>query len=271
MEKTLTDLLFMSQKRKDLLLLLKKGSKNIDEIVDELHVNPTGMLPQIKKLKEEYLIIQNDRDYVLSPLGEILVEKMEPLLDILEVIEENEDFWQERDLSGVPTTFLERLNELKPSSLIRPNPDNIFEPPKKFMENIKKSKHILSLSSVFHPLYLKTFLEKKDEENEITLIVTEGVFTRFENDFKEELENFLTQEKKKLFVLSDEIKIAMLTKTECFMMVNFLTYKGTFDQENVLCFGPAALQWAEDLILHYKEQAREISGNELTEPRKLRT
>ena len=126
MEKTLTDLLFMSKKRKDLLLLLKKGSKNIDEIVDELHVNPTGMLPQIKKLKEEYLIIQNDRDYVLSSLGEILVEKMEPLLDILEVIEENEDFWQERDLSGVQTTFLERLNELKPSFLIRPYPDNIF-------------------------------------------------------------------------------------------------------------------------------------------------
>ncbi len=263
MEKTLTDLLFMSQKRKDLLLLLKRGSKNIDEIVDELHVNPTGMLPQIKKLKEEHLVIQEDRDYVLSPLGEILVEKMEPLLEMLEVIEENEDFWQERDLRGVPTTFLERLGELKPSSLIRPNPDNIFEPPTEFQENMKKSKRIFFLSSVFHPLYLKIFLGKKDEETEITLIVTEGVFTRFENDFKEELENFLTQEKKKLFVLSDEIKIAMLTKTECFMMVNFLTYKGTFDQENFLSFGPAALQWTEDLILHYKEQAREISGTEL--------
>ncbi len=261
MEKTLTDLLFMSQKRKDFLLLLKKGSKNIDEIVDELHVNSTGMLPQIKKLKEEYLVIQDDRDYRLSPLGEILVEKMEPLLDILEVIEENEDFWQERDLSEVPTAFLERLNELKPYSLIKPDPNNIFEPPEEFVENIKKSKHILSLTSVFHPFY-KKFLGKKDEDTEITLIVTEGVFKRFENDFKEELDNFLAQEKKKLFVLADEIKIATLTKTECFMMVNFLTIKGTYDQENILSFGPAALQWAEDLVLHYKEQAREISGNE---------
>lgn len=261
MEKTLTDLLFMSQKRKDLLLLLKKGSKNIDEIVDELHVNPTGMLPQIKKLKEEYLIIQDDRDYMLSPLGELLVEKMEPLLDILEVIEENEDFWQERDLSGVPVPFLERLNELKPYSLIKPDPDNIFEPPEEFVKNIKKSKHILSLTSVFHPFYLKTFLGKKDDETEITMIVTEGVFKRFENDFGEELDNFLSLEKRKLFVLADEIKITTLTKTECFMMANFLTLKGTFDQENILSFGPAALQWAEDLILHHKEQAREISKN----------
>ena len=52
MDKALIDLLFMSQKRKDLLLLLKNGGKTIEEIIDTLNVNPTGMLPQIKKLKD---------------------------------------------------------------------------------------------------------------------------------------------------------------------------------------------------------------------------
>ena len=58
MDKALIDLLFMSQKRKDLLLLLKNGGKTIEEIIGTLNVNPTGMLPQIKKLKDEHLVLQ---------------------------------------------------------------------------------------------------------------------------------------------------------------------------------------------------------------------
>ena len=65
MDKMLTDLLFMSQKRKDLLLLLRDGGKTIEEIVDTLNVTPTGMLPQIKKLKDEFLVLQDEREYRL--------------------------------------------------------------------------------------------------------------------------------------------------------------------------------------------------------------
>ena len=39
MDKDLIDLLFMSQKRRDLLLLLKNGGRTIEEIVSMLHVN----------------------------------------------------------------------------------------------------------------------------------------------------------------------------------------------------------------------------------------
>ena len=72
---------------------------------------------------------------------------MQPLLDILEVIEDQKDFWQERDLSGLSPAFLERLNELKPYSLVKPKPDKIFETPAVFLEKVEKSKNILSLSS----------------------------------------------------------------------------------------------------------------------------
>lgn len=258
MDKALIDLLFMSQKRKDLLLLLKNGGKTIEEIIDTLNVNPTGMLPQIKKLKDEHLVLQEDREYRLTPLADILVEKMEPLLDTLQVIEENVGYWQERDLTALPREFLERLNELKSYFIVRPDPDNIFEPPAIFLENIEKSRKILSFSSIFHPIFSETFLANKDDDTEITLIVTEKIYERLKTDFEGELRLYLTREKKKLFLCTDDIKIAMLVKTERFMAVDFLTSKGSFDQETVICFEPAALKWAEDLILHYQEQAQEI-------------
>ncbi|KKG08613.1 winged helix-turn-helix domain-containing protein [Methanosarcina sp. 2.H.A.1B.4] len=260
MDKMLIELLFMSQKRKDLLLLLRDGGKTLEEIVDILNVTPTGMLPQIKKLKEEFLVLQEDREYRLTPLAEVLVEKMQPLLDILEVIEEHKDFWQERDLTGLSPAFLKRLNELKPYSLVKPDPDKIFETPAVFLENMEKSTNILSLSSIFHPVFLETFLRTENNDAEITLIVTKRIYERLKNDFEKELKLYLNQEKKRLFVCADEVKIAMLTKTEHFMMADFLTWKGAYDQESVISFEPAPLKWAEDLILHYKDQAQEIKG-----------
>lgn len=258
MDKMLIDLLFMSQKRKDLLLLLKDGGKTIEEIVVLLNVTPTGMLPQIKKLKEDFLVYQEDREYRLTPLAEILVEKMQPLLDILEVIEANKNFWQERDLSDLPPVFLERLNELKKYSLLKPDPDKIFETPAVFRENVKESENIMSLFSIFHPAIPEIFLSVEEDSIEITLIVTKRIYERLKNDFETELELYLSRQNKKLFVYSEETKIAMLTKTECFMMADFLTWNGSYDRESIVNSKPASLRWAEDLILHYRGQAQEI-------------
>lgn len=258
MDKALIDLIFMSQKRKDLLLLLKDGEKTIEEIVDILSVNPTGMLPQIKKLKNEHLVLQEERKYRLTPLAEILVEKMEPLLDTLQVIENNSDYWQERDLTALPRAFLERLNELKSCILVKPDPENIFEPSAIFLENIKKSKKILSFTSIFHPVFSEMFLANQDDDTETTLIVTGKICERLKTDFKEEMKLYLTRKKRRLFICKDEPKVAMLVKTDRFMAVDFLTLKGIFDQETIIGFEPAALRWVEDLILHYREQAQEI-------------
>lgn len=258
MEKALIDLLFMSQKRKDLLLLLENGEKTIEEIVNALKVNTTGMLPQIKKLKDEHLVLQEERKYRLTPLARILVEKMEPLLDTLQVIEKNAEYWQERDLTSLPVEFLERLNELKSCFLVKPDADNIFEPSSMFLENIGKSKKILFFSSIFHPVFSEIFQTNQDYDTETTLIVTGKIYERLKTDFEKGLKLYLSREKKRLLICKNEIKIAMLVKTEHFMAADFLTSEGLFDQESITGFEPAALKWAEDLILHYREQAQEI-------------
>jgi predicted transcriptional regulator len=257
MDKDLIDLLFMSNKRRDLLLLLKDGGRKIEDITTTLHVTQTGMLPQIKKLKEESLISQENKEYKLTPLAEILVEKMGPLLDTLEVIEKNSHYWQERDLSSIPHSFLERLNELKSCTLIEPDSNNIFEPPTLVLENIKKSKKMLLFSSIFHPIFPEIF-RKKGQDTEITLIVTKKIYERLKKDFESELEFCKAGGKMSLFVCVDEIKIAMIIKTESFMSVDFLTFKGAYDQETIIGIEPAPIKWAEDLILHIRNRAQEI-------------
>ena len=75
MDSSLIDLVFRSDKRKNLLMFLDSGSKNIDEIRDELDVTATSILPQIKKLIDNDLIVQEDRMYKLTVLGEFITKK----------------------------------------------------------------------------------------------------------------------------------------------------------------------------------------------------
>ncbi|AYK16473.1 MAG: ArsR family transcriptional regulator [Methanosarcina flavescens] len=80
MRSSLITVLLSSEKRTDLLLLLKEKPRTIEEINSELGTNSVAILPQLKKLKENGLVIHEDKVYELSLLGRIIVQKMESLV-----------------------------------------------------------------------------------------------------------------------------------------------------------------------------------------------
>lgn len=89
MRSTLITILLSSEKRTDLLLLLKEKPRTIEEINNELDTNSVAILPQLKKLKEKGLVIQEEKTYELSLLGKIIVRKMESLVKALRQLEED--------------------------------------------------------------------------------------------------------------------------------------------------------------------------------------
>lgn len=89
MRSSLITILMSSEKRTDLLLLLKDRPRKIEEINNELGTNSVAILPQLKKLKENGLVIQEDRVYDLSLLGRIIVRKLESLVKALRQLEDD--------------------------------------------------------------------------------------------------------------------------------------------------------------------------------------
>ena len=75
MKLQLVNLLLFPDTRKDFLLLLAEKPRNIDEILGLLQVSRISLLPHIKKLKEENLIVQERGIYRLSAIGEIIPKK----------------------------------------------------------------------------------------------------------------------------------------------------------------------------------------------------
>lgn len=106
MRSSLITILLSSEKRTDLLLLLKEKPRTIEEINDELDTNSVAILPQLKKLKEFELVVHENRVYDLSPLGKIIVRKMESLIEVIRLLEEGcDDCWSGLKPGRAPPDF----------------------------------------------------------------------------------------------------------------------------------------------------------------------
>jgi len=245
----LLELIFLSDKRKQLLLFLKDGPKNMDEIKGVLDVTSTAILPQIKKLKEKSLIIQEDKNYRLSLIGKVLVEKMQPLVTLIDVFEENFEYWAERDLQGIPPSFRKRLGELRRCKLIQPDLDRMFELDPEIVENLSKSNRILECIAYFDPSLISICQELAKGGADVSFLMSEPVFQRYSRDYSEDFESMLSLENIKFFLYSGELGIANLTVTDRFVMISlFPKNQKHFDRESLISYEPSSLKFGNDLF-----------------------
>ena len=119
MESSLLDVLFLSEKRKNLLLLLLDGPKTIEEIKSTLDVRSSPIMTQIKILMKQDLIVENNRLYKLSSIGEILVPKMKAILETFNVFDKTSYWVTGHDVNS--SEFLDDIRKL--GNYIEVNPD----------------------------------------------------------------------------------------------------------------------------------------------------
>jgi predicted transcriptional regulator len=258
MKTSLIDLAFLSEKRKDVLLLLEEGPKTGDEIKTALNVNSTSIMPQIKKLKEGRLIVLDDRNtYRLSEMGEIVVEKMEPLLNTVRVFEENYDYWTNHDFTAIPEFLLNRIDELGNYFMLEPDLNRLFEIPEDFRSNLLESRHVRMFLSYFNPLHVEMYLELARKGAEICLILTEPVFDRMKKDYYEDLKFLLESRNVEIYICEKSVTLKNVV-TERFCSLVLFDKKGKFDHQRLMSFDESALKWCEELFSYYKDRSAQL-------------
>lgn len=260
MESELIEMIFLSEKRKQLLLFLADGSKNMDEIIEALQAPSTAILPQIKKLKEKSLVIQQDKNYALSLIGRILVNKMKPLVNIIDVFEDNFDYWTERDLQGIPFPFKKWLEELEKCRLIQPDLDRMFELDPEILGNLRKSETILECLAYFHPSLISLCQKLAKNGIKISFLMSEQVFKRYSKDCIEGFKGMLNLKNTSLFLYSGELRIANLTVTDKSFMISFFPKdQKHFDMESLVSYELSAIHFGEDLFCELLRSSTRIT------------
>jgi len=271
------DAIFLSEKRKDILLFLKEeGPKSSDDIKDVFDFPWKSMTPQIKKLIDWGLVLEDDNKYTLSDMGSVIATSMQSFLNTLYLYEEHLTFWSDHDLSSIPFHMLSRIGELGSIEVIERSGSDFFLIPKELKGHLADSKRILSFSSVFYPstpfLY-HTVIEKNIEFICIfTRSVLEIMQTEY-NDFLLESINNLINKKKfitykqsvldnkdsRFLMYEGESTPISLIVTDKIFFLSLVDKKGRFSTRSLIASESQALKWAEELFMYYKERSKPIS------------
>jgi predicted transcriptional regulator len=254
--------LFLSDKRKDLLLLLMEEPRNIDEIKSILNVTSSAIMTQVKILISQGLIIHDDDFYRLSDIGKVVVKKMIPLLNTLSVFSENKDYWENHNISAIPAHLLDRIDDLGHCEFVEPDLDRMYEIPQKIEEKLVQSAHIMEVSSYFNPAYPSTYVELIKKGTDVSLIITNPIFERLKKEYRAALQEYLNRDNAKIFVCDCPIRVASSLVTDRLMALSLFYKNGIYHNHAMMSREETALKWGEDLFLHYMKNSKEMKGIE---------
>ena len=262
MRKALVDVLFASDQRKEVLLLLQEEPKETENLLMSLKTTRNELLPQIKLLEKHHLISHYEDTYESTAIGKLLVDEMVPLLQKIEVLDSDIDYWGTHKLDFIPPHLFKRLLELKECQIINPYTQSIYARPSeiygtddKFQETSKNCDNFYAVSAFFHPNFINMFTEMLHGNVRINVIVTPNVFDIIRNQYQAEYMEIIKSKLFNLFVYPKEIDFVSFAYNEYYLLMRLLTSEGNYDYKYMLSSSQSALDWGKELFEYYSKDS----------------
>lgn len=259
MTSELVSTVFLSEKRKKIVLMLMDGGTTIENIKESLEGSTSAIMAQVKILFEQGLIEQEDDVYRLTYIGQIVLKKIHPLIKTLNVLENNKEYWRSRDLSGVPESSLDNIGDLGDVIIHQPDLNHLFEAPVQLLDSLKKSTKVSTFYSYFCPSCPLNYAELGKKETDFTLLLTRSVYTRLVEEYGEQYNCMISSKNSKLYVCDDDVaKLGALSITDDLVLIAFFNQDGVFDHQKLMSFEESARTWGNELFAYYLEKAERI-------------
>lgn len=253
---SLIETVFLSEKRKAVLILLfEKGPLPIETIKSELDETSVSILPQIKVLIDNNLIIQNGGIYQLTHLGETVAEKVSPFIKNLQVLSVNPKFWSEHDTSEIPENLFNRIQEIGDFEIIEIDLRTIYyEPNQIIWQHIKNAESIKTFITYYAPEYVMVYYDRLMAGAPVS-ITTSDYIVNMAKDYKTEINNLLQLDRAELNVCSADVKIAEVTVTDKILLMVLYSTAGNLDYDFLAAESPSAVQWGNELYDYLRSRS----------------
>lgn len=258
MKKKLLDVLFLSEKRKLVLLLLRDGAKETEYLLKSLDTTRQVLLPQIKILEEHYLVDHYDDIYELTTVGKVIVNDMVPLLDTLDTFDTDLDYWSNHEIDFVPSHLLKRMSELKDCEIVSPSLTDLYSFHRLFHVNSKMPDSVYTVTAFLYPEFDSLFREMLGNNVSSYFILSHELLDKIKTKHNEEFENLLKDENFKMYVYNKDMKILFFTFDDTHLLMSLLRTNGEFDNKYILCTSMDALEWAKELFEYYLKNSVQV-------------
>lgn len=259
MKKPLLDVMFASEKRKEILLLLKHGPVGMEAILRSMQTTRQALLPQIRVLEDHQLVTHSDDSYALTKIGKLLVDAMVPLIERIETLDVDIDYWGTHSLEFIPPHLLNRIEEIGKCKINNPSIPEIYDLPQGFEEESKRSKAVFGLTTVFHPNFSSVYKGLTDNGVVVSTIISKELFENLRKNQYNDFKKLVESDKVNLFVYSKPVRTVFFAMNDFSTIYNILTKDGEVDHYIVRCHNQKAIDWSKDLFEHYLEDSAPIT------------
>lgn len=259
MKKPIVEVLLSSEKRKNVLLLLLDGPKEMETLIKSLKTNRTALLPQLRILKENHLISKLYGDtYKLTTIGKLITEEMLVFLRTTNMFGENRDYLGTHFIDFIPTYLLKKLPRLGSCNIIDIPIGDFFDSENDFLEKAIMSKHWLQITSTLHPMFHEFYVEMIDQGADVSVIITPEIYEKIKHDYYDDLKELIDLKLISFYVYPKSLEfVSFILADQC---INFrlFTQEGESDNKKMLICSPAALEWGKELFEYYRRQSTPI-------------
>jgi len=259
MKKALLDVLYASDKRMRVLLLLKEGTKETQEILKFLDTTRQALLPQMKILEEHHLVSHYNDTYELTTIGKLIVDKMVPLLYKTEVFDNEIDYWGSRNLDFIPPHLLKKINQLRNCEIINPSFTELFNVHKSINPNYEVSPSVYVVTNMLYPNFDSIVTEMLENNVDFYYIVSQELLNLVRTEYQEEFAKFIKYKSFNMYVYSKDMKFLYFTFDSAHSLICMLKNNGEFDNRFMLCRGQSAVNWVKELFDHYLKDSTPIT------------
>jgi predicted transcriptional regulator len=214
--------------------------------------------PRIKELIEHKLVKFEGKKYHLTTRGKVIVSNFRPFVDTINVFDQSPDFWNDHDLTSIPDEFLKRIGEINNFFIVEDDDRNINRTNIEIFNLIKKSKEIFIVSCVFEDNFPIICLNAAMNNIPISIILSKSIFDIMNNNFKDQVNQFISFNNAKLFVSQEDIKVSFIVTDDCLLFSMFYN-NGKFDMHsNLISNDISSIIWGKDLFRHFLERSVRI-------------
>ncbi|MDW7733355.1 MAG: transcriptional regulator FilR1 domain-containing protein [Methanolobus sp.] len=257
MKRNLLSTIFTSYLVKDILLLLNDGPKDTGTIMSTLRTSRQALFPQIRILSDSNIISMIDGPCRLTAMGTVLVDKIVPLLDMFDLLENIGCY----ELDFIPQHLLKRISELGPCTVVDPPIPEICEVDKEFQRLSTESRSIAVITSFMFPNFSDIFAAYIEKGVPVSVIVSAKLHDKLKCNSYQEYKNLIDNEIIDVYVHNDEMGLVSFTQNDHGIMLRLLsnTDHSHYDYKRVLFQSPLSLQWGRDLFDHYKSESVRVA------------
>jgi len=167
--------IYSSRLKVQILLAVVKGQKSLSELRDITGSTSQAIIPKIRSLERLSLIEPVDHGYVITPVGKIVVTRMEEFIMTFGEIIQHKEFWATHDIEGIPVPFLFQIGDLIGSEIKYDTTDNMFHVYTHFVTILEQASYIHGISSVMSPQIADVLAERIVAGIPVELVVSHSV------------------------------------------------------------------------------------------------